>query len=216
MSSSHAPLGSELEPPSTDLITLTRHILSLQYALGERATGDLTMLLIAIQVSSSTPSPLLACLNFLPFRTAAVRRFTGRGLSKGYVQIHRFERQESAVDQPRRTGGGHQHHRRRPEGEFLARPASTSRARSYGRRRYVRGLRGRNSMSCRTISWSTPFARLASAQCSSVKKWTTRSLSRAPRGHSALTLSPVEETPLRDAVVVCSTPSMGPAISTRV
>jgi len=43
---------TELEPPSTDLITLTRHILSQQYALGESATGDLTMLLIAIQVTS--------------------------------------------------------------------------------------------------------------------------------------------------------------------
>lgn len=42
---------TELEPPATDLITLTRHILSQQYALGERATGDLTMLLVAIQVS---------------------------------------------------------------------------------------------------------------------------------------------------------------------
>jgi hypothetical protein len=42
---------TELEPPATDLITLTRHILSQQYALGPQATGDLTMLLIAIQVS---------------------------------------------------------------------------------------------------------------------------------------------------------------------
>ncbi|RSH89807.1 Fructose-1,6-bisphosphatase [Saitozyma podzolica] len=43
---------TELEPPATDLITLTRHILSQQYALGPQATGDLTMLLIAIQVTS--------------------------------------------------------------------------------------------------------------------------------------------------------------------
>lgn len=43
---------TELEPPATDLITLTRHILSQQYALGERATGDLTLLLVAIQVTS--------------------------------------------------------------------------------------------------------------------------------------------------------------------
>jgi len=43
---------TELEPPPTDLITLTRHILSQQYALGEKATGDLTMLLVAIQVTS--------------------------------------------------------------------------------------------------------------------------------------------------------------------
>ena len=45
------PGVTELEPPPTDLITLTRHILSQQYALGEKATGDLTMLLVAIQVS---------------------------------------------------------------------------------------------------------------------------------------------------------------------
>lgn len=44
---------TELEPPVTDLITLPRHILSQQYQLGEKATGDLTMLLIAIQVSRS-------------------------------------------------------------------------------------------------------------------------------------------------------------------
>ncbi|ORY32572.1 putative fructose-bisphosphatase [Naematelia encephala] len=44
--------GHEIEPPATDLITLTRHILSQQYALGERAAGDLTLLLIAIQVTS--------------------------------------------------------------------------------------------------------------------------------------------------------------------
>ncbi|WWD17479.1 hypothetical protein CI109_101920 [Kwoniella shandongensis] len=50
--SNQATLGADLEPPSTDLITLTRHILSQQYALGEDATGDLTMLLIAIQVTS--------------------------------------------------------------------------------------------------------------------------------------------------------------------
>lgn len=43
--------SAELEPPPTDLITLTRHLLSQQSALGERATGDLTMLLVAIQVS---------------------------------------------------------------------------------------------------------------------------------------------------------------------
>lgn len=42
--------SAELEPPPTDLITLTRHLLSQQSALGERATGDLTMLLVAIQV----------------------------------------------------------------------------------------------------------------------------------------------------------------------
>lgn len=46
--------GVELEPPSTDLITLTRHILSRQAEIGEAASGDLTMLLIGIQVSSAT------------------------------------------------------------------------------------------------------------------------------------------------------------------
>lgn len=50
MAAPQATLGADLEPPATDLITLTRHILSQQYALGESATGDLTMLLIAIQV----------------------------------------------------------------------------------------------------------------------------------------------------------------------
>jgi fructose-1,6-bisphosphatase I len=43
---------TELEPPATDLITLTRHILSQQHELGERASGDLTLLLVAIQVTS--------------------------------------------------------------------------------------------------------------------------------------------------------------------
>jgi len=40
------------EPPSTDLITLTRHILNDQIRLGSDATGDLTLLLTAIQVTS--------------------------------------------------------------------------------------------------------------------------------------------------------------------
>ena len=44
--------SAELEPPSTDLITLTRHILSRQQSLGADASGDLTMLLIGIQVTS--------------------------------------------------------------------------------------------------------------------------------------------------------------------
>jgi fructose-1,6-bisphosphatase I len=38
--------------PSTDLITLTRHVLSEQFRLGTTATGDLTLLLTAIQVTS--------------------------------------------------------------------------------------------------------------------------------------------------------------------
>jgi len=38
--------------PSTDLITLTRHILAEQSRLGAAATGDLTMLLNAIQLTS--------------------------------------------------------------------------------------------------------------------------------------------------------------------
>lgn len=49
---------TELEPPATDLITLTRHILSQQHELGERASGDLTLLLVAIQVC---PSPSRTC-----------------------------------------------------------------------------------------------------------------------------------------------------------
>ncbi|KLO12591.1 inositol phosphatase [Schizopora paradoxa] len=40
------------ELPSTDIITLTRHILSDQYRLGPAATGDLTLLLNAIQTTS--------------------------------------------------------------------------------------------------------------------------------------------------------------------
>ncbi|EEB96928.1 hypothetical protein MPER_03848, partial [Moniliophthora perniciosa FA553] len=40
------------EPPSTDLITLTRHVLHDQLRLGPAATGDLTLLLSAIQVTS--------------------------------------------------------------------------------------------------------------------------------------------------------------------
>jgi len=40
------------EAPSTDLITLTRHVLSEQLRLGASATGDLTLLLTAIQVTS--------------------------------------------------------------------------------------------------------------------------------------------------------------------
>ncbi|KAG6818116.1 hypothetical protein H0H87_000021 [Tephrocybe sp. NHM501043] len=40
------------EAPNVDLITLTRHVLSDQYRLGASATGDLTLLLTAIQVTS--------------------------------------------------------------------------------------------------------------------------------------------------------------------
>ncbi|PFH54357.1 hypothetical protein AMATHDRAFT_53289 [Amanita thiersii Skay4041] len=40
------------ETPSTDLITLTRHVLQDQLRLGTTATGDLTLLLTAIQVTS--------------------------------------------------------------------------------------------------------------------------------------------------------------------
>ncbi|PVF99788.1 putative FBP1-fructose-1,6-bisphosphatase [Serendipita vermifera] len=43
---------AEEAPPSTDLITLTRHILAEQHRLGTAATGDLTMLLNAIQLTS--------------------------------------------------------------------------------------------------------------------------------------------------------------------
>ncbi|ODO08956.1 fructose-1,6-bisphosphatase I [Cryptococcus wingfieldii CBS 7118] len=52
MAAPQATLGADIEPPATDLITLTRHILSQQRALGVDASGDLTMLLIAIQVTS--------------------------------------------------------------------------------------------------------------------------------------------------------------------
>jgi len=40
------------EAPSVDLITLTRHVLSDQLRLGSTVTGDLTLLLTAIQVTS--------------------------------------------------------------------------------------------------------------------------------------------------------------------
>ncbi|PCH37955.1 fructose-1,6-bisphosphatase [Wolfiporia cocos MD-104 SS10] len=40
------------EPPSTDIITLTRHVLNDQFSLGAAATGDLTLLLTAIQTTS--------------------------------------------------------------------------------------------------------------------------------------------------------------------
>ncbi|KZT07254.1 fructose-bisphosphatase [Laetiporus sulphureus 93-53] len=40
------------EPPSTDIITLTRHVLNDQFSLGAVATGDLTLLLTAIQTTS--------------------------------------------------------------------------------------------------------------------------------------------------------------------
>lgn len=43
---------SSEEAPSTDLITLTRHVLNDQLRLGAAATGDLTLLLTAIQVTS--------------------------------------------------------------------------------------------------------------------------------------------------------------------
>lgn len=43
---------TDFEAPPTDLITLTRHILKQQQELGERASGDLTMLLVGIQVST--------------------------------------------------------------------------------------------------------------------------------------------------------------------
>jgi len=42
----------EEAPPSTDLITLTRHVLHDQIRLGSLSTGDLTLLLTAIQVTS--------------------------------------------------------------------------------------------------------------------------------------------------------------------
>ncbi|ORX36850.1 putative fructose-bisphosphatase [Kockovaella imperatae] len=45
-------MATEQEAPSTDLITLTRHILAQQQALGEKASGELTLLLIGIQVTS--------------------------------------------------------------------------------------------------------------------------------------------------------------------
>ncbi|KAI0320095.1 fructose-1,6-bisphosphatase class 1/Sedoheputulose-1,7-bisphosphatase [Amylostereum chailletii] len=40
------------EPPSTEIVTLTSHVLSSQFRLGSTATGDLTLLLTAIQLTS--------------------------------------------------------------------------------------------------------------------------------------------------------------------
>ncbi|KAK7693709.1 Fructose-1,6-bisphosphatase, cytosolic [Cerrena zonata] len=40
------------EHPNTNIITLTRHVLSQQFQLGAQASGDLTLLLTAIQVTS--------------------------------------------------------------------------------------------------------------------------------------------------------------------
>lgn len=42
----------DFEAPPTDLITLTRHILNRQHEIGEKASGDLTLLLVGIQVST--------------------------------------------------------------------------------------------------------------------------------------------------------------------
>ncbi|EIN07363.1 inositol phosphatase [Punctularia strigosozonata HHB-11173 SS5] len=39
------------EQPNTDIVTLTRHVLNSQFALGPTATGDLTLLLTAIQTT---------------------------------------------------------------------------------------------------------------------------------------------------------------------
>ncbi|KAI0306569.1 fructose-1,6-bisphosphatase class 1/Sedoheputulose-1,7-bisphosphatase [Multifurca ochricompacta] len=45
-------MSSEFQPPSTEIITLTRHVLAEQFRLGVAATGDLTLLLNAIQLTS--------------------------------------------------------------------------------------------------------------------------------------------------------------------
>ncbi|KAG8987844.1 Fructose-1,6-bisphosphatase [Tulasnella sp. 427] len=45
-------MADENGMPSTDIVTLTRHILAQQFRLGAAATGDLTLLLNAIQVTS--------------------------------------------------------------------------------------------------------------------------------------------------------------------
>ncbi|KIO34591.1 hypothetical protein M407DRAFT_240451 [Tulasnella calospora MUT 4182] len=45
-------MAEDTQMPSTDIVTLTRHILAQQIRLGPAATGDLTLLLNAIQVTS--------------------------------------------------------------------------------------------------------------------------------------------------------------------
>ncbi|KAI0273636.1 fructose-1,6-bisphosphatase class 1/Sedoheputulose-1,7-bisphosphatase [Gloeopeniophorella convolvens] len=45
-------MSADSQPPSTEIITLTRHVLADQFRLGAAATGDLTLLLNAIQLTS--------------------------------------------------------------------------------------------------------------------------------------------------------------------
>jgi fructose-1,6-bisphosphatase I len=45
-------MSTPAEIPSTEIITLTRHVLGEQIRLGDAATGDLTLLLNAIQLTS--------------------------------------------------------------------------------------------------------------------------------------------------------------------
>jgi len=45
-------MSLELQPPSTEILTLTRHVLSEQIRLGAVATGDLTLLINAIEFTS--------------------------------------------------------------------------------------------------------------------------------------------------------------------
>lgn len=120
-----ASAGRELEPPSTDLITLTRHILSQQQALGEAASGDLTLLLIGIQVGyhkscSFRVAPgfdsLRNTFRMTPLRTLPLTRvplpicssdpLAPLGylqLITGHIQIHRLKCPKSTIDQPRRS-----------------------------------------------------------------------------------------------------------------
>lgn len=69
---------TNFEAPPTDLITLTRHILSQQHALGERASGDLSMLLVAIQVSNHAGRELVVQQlqrdsHIVPFKACSAR-----------------------------------------------------------------------------------------------------------------------------------------------
>ncbi|KIJ44295.1 hypothetical protein M422DRAFT_168445 [Sphaerobolus stellatus SS14] len=45
-------MSTEEQPPKTDIVTLTRDVLSEQFRLGTAVVGDLTLLLTAIQVTS--------------------------------------------------------------------------------------------------------------------------------------------------------------------
>ena len=136
-----ATAGQELEPPSTDLITLTRHILSQQQALGEAASGDLTLLLIGIQVSCLVVAVHLVTtiLPRNPSPTVSVRS-SGAGGEEPAGRLLARAKPRS----PRNTLLPMSEKRDSSTSSALpARPTSRERTR-------------RSSMCCPTTLWSTP------------------------------------------------------------